>query len=442
MLSAAAKRLEAQKLIRGASAALLVLIAPATVTATAAAQAAPVVADAGDPSLRMQAEALVPVLAGKPGYDSLFGATFRQAVPQGQFDALSRQLRDSLGAPRGVASVQPHGRWAASVVIDYARGTATMLLAVDPAAPHTITGLRITGSERRGDTAAAVQAAVAALPGVGQIGVYALDGAGPVPVYEVKGDVPAPLGSAFKLWVLAEAARQVEAGERRWSDVVPVGPPSLPSGILQNWPVGTPVTVQTLATLMISISDNTATDTLVTLLGRGRVDAMAARFGASGPVLTTREAFVIKSDAALTAAWTRGDADARRALLIAQGDRIAGAAIDPLMFSARPLAIESVEWFAAPRDMARLLAHLRDAGPVVRGILAVNHGVDPTTAGRFDYLGFKGGSEPGVIALNLLARTKAGRWYAVTGAWHRTDAGVDEAQFVALMTRALARVAE
>ena len=50
---------------------------------------------------------------------------------------------------------------------------------------------------------------------------------------------------------------------------------SLPSGITQSWPAGSPVTLQTLATLMISISDNTATDTLVTL-ERRKLDAFVA----------------------------------------------------------------------------------------------------------------------------------------------------------------------
>ena len=435
MLRAAARRLEAQELI----AALALAILPVT---GAAAQTAPATMATADPAVRARAETLVAILGGKPGYDTLFAPAFKAAVPAARFAALTEQMRASLGEPRRVARLDPLGRWAASVTIDYARGSATLRLALDPAAPHAVTGLLVTGTALRGDTAARVQADLAALPGTTHLGVYALDGASPTAVIDVRGDAPAPLGSAFKLWVLAEAARQVAAGERHWDDVVAVGTPSLPSGILQGWPAGSPVTLQTLATLMISISDNTATDTLLAMLGRAKVDAMAARYGGHGPVLTTREAFVIKSDPALTAAWAQGDAAARRAVLTAQATRIAGAAIDPLMFSSGPLAVDSVEWFAPPRDMARLLAALRDAGPVVRGILAVNPGVDPATAARFGYVGFKGGSEPGVIALDVLAQTKNGRWYAVSAAWHRPDGPVDEAKFLPLVTRALALVAE
>ncbi len=444
MLSAAAQRMEAQKLIAALGMALAIL-APVAV----AAQSAPplnagdaAAAIAVDPAVRSRADALIPVLAGKPGYATLFADSFKRAVPEARFGPLTQQLRTTLGEPRGIERFEPIGRWAATIVIGYDRGTATGRITLDPAAPHAIAGLLITGTAPRDDSAARVQAEVAALPGTAQIGVYALDGSTPAPVFETRGDGPGPLGSAFKLWVLAEAARQVAAGTLRWDQVVPVGTPSLPSGVLQSWPAGSPVTVQTLATLMISISDNTATDTLLTLLGRDRVDATAATFGAIGPVLTTREAFVIKSDPALVAAWSKGDAAQRRALLAAQASRIAGTALDPMMFSAGPLANDSVEWFARPRDMARLLAALKEAGPIVRGILSINHGVDPVTAARFAYVGFKGGSEPGVIALNLLARTKAGRWYAVSGSWHRPDAAVDEAKFLTLVTRALTLMTE
>ncbi|GAA0670179.1 serine hydrolase [Sphingomonas insulae] len=407
--------------------------------APATAQSAPAAAVAPDPAVRTRADALVAILGGKPGYDAAFAPVFKAAVPAERFAALTRQLRATLGEPRRVERIDPIGRWAALATIAYDRGSATMRLALAPAAPHAITGLLVTGTALHGDTAAKIRADLAALPGTVQLGIYPLDGG--APVLEVDGDAPAPLGSAFKLWVLAEAARQVAAGDIRWDTVVPVGTPSLPSGILQGWPAATPVTIQTLATLMISISDNTATDTLLTALGRERVDAMAARYGGRGPVLTTREAFVIKGDPALTAAWASGDAARRSALLAAQAPRIAAAALDPLMFSSGPLANTSVEWFASARDMARLLGALRDAGPVVRGVLAINPGVDPATAARFAYVGFKGGSEPGVIALDVLAQAKDGRWYAVCASWHRRDGTVDEATFLPLVTRALSLVA-
>lgn len=435
MLSLAQARLEAQKLILFAAAA-----AVSPMLSAAAAAQAPAATATADPAMTTQAAALLPVLAGQPGYAALFTDSFRAAVPEAQWTAITAQLRTTLGAPQRVARIAPAGRWAAIWVIDYARGSATMLVALDPAVPHRIAGLRITGTTLTGDSLAKLRADLAALPAGVSFGLYPLD-ATTAPAIARDDDRPMPLGSAFKLWVLAEAARQVAAGRHRWDEVVPVGPPSLPSGMLQSWPAKTPVTLQTLATLMISISDNTATDTLMRVLGHDGIDAIAARFGGATPVPTTREAFAIKADAALTKRWTASDAAGRRALLDAEASRIAAARLDPLMFSSGAVASESVEWFAAPRDMARLLASLRDAGPVVRAILAVNPGIDPATATRFAYVGFKGGAEPGVVTLNLLLHTRGDRWYALSAGWHHAE-GIDEPRLLALVTRTAALVAD
>ena len=438
MLSAAQARLEAQELIALAATALIALTPLAASAQTPPAAAAAPVAD---PAVHTRATALIPVLAGRPGYDALFTAAFRQAVPPAQWTALAAQLRATLGEPRRVARLDPAGRWAATAVIDYDRGTATLRLSLDPAAPHAIAGLLITGTDLRGDTPAKVQADLAALPGIAQVGIYALDGPQPAPLAETRADTPAPLGSAFKLWVLAEAARQVAAGTRHWDDVVTVGPPSLPSGILQNWPRATPVTLQTLATLMISISDNTATDTLLTTLGRAKVDAMAEGAGGSVPVMTTREMFALKGAPALTKQWAAGSVDDRRALLVDHAVRIATAKLDMSVFAGKPVAVDSVEWFASPTAMAGLLDRLSAADDTTRAILAVNAGVDPGIAARFRYVGFKGGGEPGVLSLNYLVQAKDGRWYAATGNWHRADDAVNELRFAGLMGRALAVLA-
>jgi hypothetical protein len=260
-------------------------------------------------------------------------------------------------------------------------------------------------------------------------------------------DKAMPLGSAFKLWVLGELAREVGAGERKWSDVVPIGPASLPSGITQNWPAGSPVTIQTLATLMISISDNTATDTLVSLED-DRLDDFVAKAGVPGlaPVLTTRQMFALKSpaNADLAARWATSPVPSeRRKLLETNAARLRTTPVDPMMFAGKPSKIDTLEWFASPADTAGILDWLRkEGGETPLALLAINPGIDPATRGKFDYIGFKGGSEPGVVTLNFLVRRKDGRWLAIAAGWHRNDAGVEENRLVMLMTRALVLAAD
>ena len=394
-----------------------------------------------DPALRAKADALVAILDGRGAYDTYFAASFRDKVPQAQFATIVAQLKATLGAPQTIESLTATSAWSADLVVGYARGTASVRLALDPAAPHAATGLLITGTAARDDSLAKIEAEFRALPGASGFGLYALGDGKPQLILDYRADIAAPLGSAFKLWVLAELARQVAADERHWAEVVKVGAPSLPSGVLQTWPVGSPVTLQTLATLMISISDNTATDTLLTTLGRAKVDAMAEGAGGSVPVMTTREMFALKDDPALAKQWAAGSVVGRRALLVDHAVKIATTKLDMSVFAGKPVAVDSVEWFASPAAMAGLLDRLCAADDTTRAILAVNAGVDPGIAARFRYVGFKGGGEPGVLSLNYLVQAKDGRWYAATGNWHRADDAVNELRFAGLMGRALAVLA-
>ena len=120
---------------------------------------------------------------------------------------------------------------------------------------------------------------------------------------------------------------------------------------------------------------------------------------------------------------------------------VLAAPIDPHLFDGAPLAIDSVEWFASPRDMARTFDWLRRVDdPAVRAILAINPGMPPSLATRFAYAGFKGGSEPGVLALNYLLHTKSGQWYALAANWHDPARAVSEFDFASLVNRALALI--
>jgi len=73
--------------------------------------------------------------------------------------------------------------------------------------------------------------------------------------------------------------------------------------------------------------------------------------------------------------------------------------------------------------------------------MAVNKGVTPVSANKWKYLGYKGGSEPGVISMSFLAQSKTGDWYVISGSWNDTGKEVKNDDFVALMARLLDSVA-
>ena len=51
-------------------------------------------------------------------------------------------------------------------------------------------------------------------------------------------------------------------------------------------------------------------------------------------------------------------------------------------------------------------------------------------------MGFKGGSEPGVINMTLLLEGKDDSWFVVTASWNDPQAAVNEVRFAGLMSKA------
>jgi beta-lactamase class A len=401
-----------------------------------------------DPPYTVRAKQISDVFSGKRPATEVFAQSFLNEVPASQIDDIAKQLSSQNGTVIGVERITNASSTTGTVDIGYQRGIVSMTMTIEDAPPHKIIGLFITGIKTRDDSTAKLDADFRALPGRTGVLVRRIDDPRVPPLLSINAGDSLAIGSAFKLWVLAEASRAISAGERRWSDTVPLGPKSLPSGMMQSWPTGTAVTLQTLATMMITISDNTATDTLLRTLGRPQVDAAVRMVGHSRPeitvpVLTTLEAFSLKMETSGQArnAYVTGNVAARRALLNAEQRRFTVDQIPLQKLVATPLYIDKIEWFASPLDLSKTLDWFRKFGTVdARAILAVNPGIAAGDAARFAYVGYKGGSENGVISMNLLLRTKAGAWYTVTASWNNTAAAVDDFRFVGLVTRAVALI--
>lgn len=87
------------------------------------------------------------------------------------------------------------------------------------------------------------------------------------------GDEPFPTASAYKIYILAELYRKVYSGECSLNDRYPLteGIKSIGSGVLEHLDEGLNLTLKDYATLMMIISDNTATDFLFKFLGRDNI---------------------------------------------------------------------------------------------------------------------------------------------------------------------------
>lgn len=418
----------------------LALLPPALVqTSPAIAAAQP----AEETPFARRAAEIAAYFRGEIEAEALFSPDFLAQVPPAQLAAITEQLRAQHGEARGIAALEPRSELAGILLLDTERAVLRMQLTVDPEPPHFVTGLLVTGVEARNDSLASVAQEIASLPGAASFAAARLSGAAPDLIASHAPERPLAIGSAFKLFILAELSRQVQAGELQWDRIVRLDRRSLPSGILQDWPEGSPMTVHTLAGLMISRSDNSATDALLRLAGREKVEAMMARIGIAAaarnrPFLSTLEAFALKAGPEeRLAAWIEGDEAARRALLQGELAAVRAEDIDIARLSGSPKAIETVEWFASAEDLVRTMDWFRSEGDqTAHELLAINSGLGDADPGGA-YVGFKGGSEAGVINMTFLVRDGEGAWHAVAGSWNDPERAVDQARFVALLRRAV-----
>jgi hypothetical protein len=271
------------------------------------------------------------------------------------------------------------------------------------------------------------------------------------PVHGIDPASPAPLGAAFKLYVLDALGMSAASGAIRWNQPLTVTAQlkSLPAGELQTDPDGTQVSVLDTAAAMMSLSDNTATDMLINLVGRSAVEAALTATGMASPALdrpflTTREIFVLKLHQwpALANRYIAADEPGRRALLASTIDQAPLPAVADAGAWITPRAINSLEYFASASDICRVyaslaaLAHQPGLSPIGQ-VLSLNDNSLALDPAQWEATWFKGGSEPGVLTMAYLATTRTGHSYVVTALVENPSQPIDEAIAAPVMLSAI-----
>jgi beta-lactamase class A len=363
-------------------------------------------------SVNITPEAAIERLFTAPSPQSeWFASAFLAQVPLTQIEQIVTEYRSTLGAYQ---SVKLEGD---SYLVQFEKGKLSARIVIN--AEGQITGLLLQRRSDAIDPTAAIQQ-LQALPG--QTHLVILEGNTELAAHNA--DEALAIGSAFKLAVLTALREQIDTKERTWADVVELRPEdkSLPSGILQTWFDGALLTVQSLATLMISQSDNTATDALIHLVGREAIEALTPR---NSPFLTTREFFALKNpqNEALLKRYRDENTRQRRAVL-------QELASDPLpdasLFSDKPVALD-IEWFFTPRELCDLMQKVEDLP-----LMSVNPGGEWVVPSQWERVAFKGGSEPGVLNLTTSLKAKNGKTYCVSATWNNAEAAIDQTNFFVL----------
>jgi beta-lactamase class A len=270
-------------------------------------------------------------------------------------------------------------------------------------------------------------------------------------VHSIDPVTPAPIGAAFKLYVLEALGAAIASGTADWNQPLTVTAQlkSLPAGELQDAPDGTRISVLDTAAAMTSLSDNTATDMLINLLGRPAVeDALTATGMASPdldrPLLTTREIFVLKLRQwpALAARYLAADEPGRRALLASTVDQAPLPAVAAAATWTIPRDINSLEYFASASDLCRAYASLaalarRPGLSPIGQVLSLNDDGLALDPAQWQATWFKGGSEPGVLTMAYLATTRTGHSYVVTALAENPSQPIDETTAIPVMLSAI-----
>lgn len=379
-----------------------------------------------------------------PEIEKHFSPDFLVQIPADQLIAVFQQVSSGYGPLVVTGYVENDAGSEIQANVTTSTGESWIVyLVVEETNEHRIIGLQFLPAPAAANPVALtdfddlIQRWSAFAPMAGLL-IAEISDAGLNPVAKLNETRQLAIGSDFKLYVLGAVALAIGAGDHAWSEELAIQDrlKSLPSGELQNQPGGTKLPIRTFAEKMISISDNTAADHLLALVGRDAVEAMLPVMensdpGKSLPFLSTAELFKLKLVATddERAAYIAAGTASRRTILAKEIDSLSLAKAEVAAWTT-PRDIDTLEWFASPTDLAAALIFFKNSASEpgflpVADILAINPGIsfDPKT---WPYVGFKGGSEPGVLSLAWLLRRADQRWFVVTGMLNDTSKAIDE----------------
>ncbi|HPW57516.1 MAG TPA: serine hydrolase [Candidatus Rifleibacterium sp.] len=258
----------------------------------------------------------------------------------------------------------------------------------------------------------------------------------PEVVAELNASQPMGIGSTFKLYLLKALEDDVAAGRRSWTDIIELREDwkSFPSGILQDWNPGSRHSLETLAGLMISISDNTATDHIFNLLGAETVrkylpETCKDTFN-TGQLLKMKFFYPEKA-----AEFIKADQKGKDAIL-REMDSIIPASIasySSIYTLDKPVLIDELEWFVSTRKLCETIWTLRDSTRI-----RINAASGLINRADWHIAGFKGGSEPGVINYTwLLQKTPTSPIYTVSCTANNSLKTIASDEFNLAVTRIL-----
>jgi hypothetical protein len=225
---------------------------------------------------------------------------------------------------------------------------------------------------------------------------------------------PRATASIFKTWVLGALAKAINDGEISEAQTVTlVASERVRNSALGNEPLGTVFPLSDIATEMMGVSDNTATDHLHQLVGRPRLEAILpvynnANPGLLTPFLSVNEQFNLFSGVPLA------DAEAYASGTEAFQRNYVDTVLEPLGPVTGTLNNTSVyissSWQATPIDVCNAFAGIlrmndRSRGFVLADRALSSQNAQPGLRNRWERVWYKGGSLNTGAGFNVLTHS-------------------------------------
>ena len=238
--------------------------------------------------------------------------------------------------------------------------------------------------------------------------------------------------SIFKTWILAGVGRAIAAGLVSAEDPIALVATELaPGGTINSEPLGTVFPLGDLATLMMGISDNTATDLLHEVIGRDHIDGVIGNIGLANPdvlrpILGISEQFhVFRSFDLPTAQSFVNGTEAFQQQFVEEEIVPLGPQTTGPYFHVDLLT--SGTWRASPMDICQAFASLRRLPPGSEALQTVDAAfgagaAQPDVRQDWDRVWYKGGS----LAASV------DDFHVLTHAWMLENAGGDPYVVIAM----------
>lgn len=369
------------------------------------------------------------ILNGKPlEYSKHFSSEFVASIPEAYFNDLTQELMQTTGVCAQTQVIEAKADKAKFQFIATTGRYVNIVFSLNR--EKLIDGLQVKEVVLPDVIVDSWQAAVAQLKQLPGHASMSINNFKTQQSIQKNGADLAPIGSGFKLYVLGALTDEIQNKNLSWDQHFPLKShlKSLPAGEMQNWKDGTAISLKTFAEYMIKISDNTATDHLLDILGRDKIQNQLAvmdnHFIAQNrPFLSTAEMFKIKWAAPvdLIQSFIQGNELTRTEIL---QKNITPLPLDKVGTNGvnmnTPSFIREIEWFASADDLCQAMQSLKNKNsPEVLEILSKNvPNLNRDLSSRWSYAGFKGGSEPGVLSMTYLLQNKNSEWGCVAVTWH------------------------